>query len=114
MESRDRAWRRHIESKKVIKRIKLNASRSRWWRFEDANNQLIRNPHWFDFIGTQSAYFYKNSSTNKYDTRHKVKWGKKGKKNYDWSHSYWTRHKDKARFKKELNDIGIKHFPTEF
>lgn len=67
---------------------------------------------WHDFIGLQCAYFFKNSTTSWYDTRDKVKWGKKGRGSYDWSHDSNTRHKDKIRYKKELNELGLKHLPT--
>ncbi len=110
---RDRAWRRHMEDKKVIKRTKRNTDKWFWWRHEDANKMIIRSPIWTDFIGTPSFYFFKNSTTDKYTSRDKLKWGKKGKKHYDWTNNYWTRPKDKKRYKKELNEIGFKHFPTK-
>ena len=110
---RDRAWRRHMEDKKVIKRLKRMCDGSVWWRFEDACNIKISGPSWYDFIGTQTSYFFKNSTTRVWDTRHKVKWGKKGKKSYDWSSDPWTRPKDKKRYKKELDELGLKHIPTQ-
>lgn len=110
---RDRAWRRHIEDTKVIKRTKRLADKCYWWSFEDVNQVRVKNPIWIDFIGTKASYFFKNSTTDKYDTRYKIKWGKKGKKHYDWSCNYWTRPKDKNRYKKELNEFGLKHIPTK-
>jgi len=110
---RNRAWRRHMEDKKVTNRLKRLCDGSVWWRFEDACNIKISLPKWFDFIGTQRSYFFKNSSTSRWDTRHKVKWGKKGKMSYDWSSDPRTRPKDKKRYKKELNELGLKHIPTK-
>lgn len=83
-----------------------------WYRFEDVCGINIGNPLWCDYIGLQCAYFFKNGTTNKYDTRDKVKWGKSGKKSYDWSSDPNTRHKDKQRYKKELSELGFKHIPT--
>lgn len=84
-----------------------------WYRFVDVCDIPIKNPKWHDFIGMQCAYFFKNNTTNRYETRDKVKWGKKGKKSYNWSYDINTRHKDKQRFKKELNELGFKHLPTK-
>jgi len=111
---RDRSWRRHIENKKVIKRLKQMLNKSRWWRFEDACNIKIQEPKWHDLVVTKTAYFYKCSTTSRYDTRCKTKWGKKGKKNYDWSFDQNTRPKDRKRYKKELDELGLKHIPTQF
>lgn len=103
MHSRNRAWRRHIEDKKIIKRLKLLEKTKNWWSLEDANNFYLRNEvNWFDLISTQSSNFAKNSSTPRYVSRFKNKWGKKGRRSYDWSFSPWTRHKFKERTRKEL------------
>lgn len=111
MKHRDRAWRRHVQDKKVIKRIK-NYSRIRWWRFTDACGIMIVDPKWMDYIGTSYANFYKNSSTTKWDTRYKMKWGKKGNIKYHWTSDYMTRTKDKKRSYKELQSYGFKHLPS--
>ena len=113
MKYRNREWRRQMENEKVIKRLKARSAKSSWWRFHDICGIKIQNPLWSDFIGTQISFFYKCSSTSKYDTKNKVKWGKKGKSNYDWSFDPWTRPKDKKRYKKELNELGFKHIPTQ-
>ena len=34
---RDRAWRRHIEEKVVIRRLRHKCQNDYWWRFEDVN-----------------------------------------------------------------------------
>ena len=49
---------------------------------------------------------YKSIRTTRWSSRCKVKWGKKGKKNFDWSSDPNTRPKDRQRFKKELLENG--------
>lgn len=108
MLTRGRAWRRHIEDKKVIKRLKFIAITKNWWSFEDANNAWLKDPCWYDLISTRSATFLKNSTTDRYSTRRKTKWGKSGKKNWNYSFSPWTRHKEKQRTQKEVkNELGF-------
>jgi len=35
---RDRAWRRHIKEKHLVRRLKRNTQTNNWWRgFEDVN-----------------------------------------------------------------------------
>lgn len=99
--ARNRAWRRHKLECKVKNRLR-RLDHQRWRRLVDANGINIPNPSWVDFIGTQSEFMYKYQTTHKYDTRYKSKWGKKGKKNYDYSSDPWTRVKDKNRFLKIL------------
>lgn len=110
---RGRAWRRYVEDRKVIKRLRrAHRFGYRWW-FIDANEKKITNPKWFDSIGTSGAHDYKTFVTTLADTNYKTSWGKKGKRNYDYSCDPNTRVRDKKRFKKELNELGFKHLPTE-
>jgi|LakMenEpi03Aug12_release.lakeMendotaPanAssembly.Ray.scaffolds.fasta_scaffold216354_2 hypothetical protein len=101
---RDRGWRRWKSEVKVTKRIKIQFSRTRWFLNRDTNLVSIEHPKWFDMIGQQHIYILKSQSTLAYISSIKVKWGKKGKKKYNWSSDYFTRPKDKARFKKELQN----------
>lgn len=73
-----------------------------WYRFNDINGITIQKPLWVDSIGLKTTCISKKTRTRKWDTRNKRKWGKKGKRNYDYSSDYWTRIKDKVRFRKEL------------
>ncbi len=54
-------------------------------------------------IGTSEEFIFKTVSTTKYDSRYKIKWGK-GNNYYDHSSSYFTRVKDKTRFRKTLEE----------
>jgi hypothetical protein len=73
-----------------------------WYKFTDINGIKIEKPLWIDGLGLQHINILKHTRTRKWDTRHKRKWGKKGKRNFDYSSDYYTRVKDKVRFQKEL------------
>ena len=111
--TRGRNWRRYIEYKKVIKRLK-NDSLKNYWRYTDSNDIPISNYMWIDLIGSQRAYLFKNITTSVSYTRNKDKWGHKSRKTYNYTSDPNTRVKDKKRFKKELNELGLKHLPTEY
>ena len=112
MRGRTRSYRRFIEEVKVIKRLKR--IRYRW--YSDVNDMWIDNSIWVDYISSKEHYKFKTMTTDSWDTRYKSKWGlkskiKKRKRYYDASHPD-TRHKDKQRFKKELDYEGYKHLPS--
>jgi hypothetical protein len=73
-----------------------------WYKFTDINGIKVEKPLWIDGLGLQHINILKHTRTRKWDTRHKRKWGKKGKRNFDYSSDYYTRVKDKVRFQKEL------------
>lgn len=106
---RNRAWRRYKQETKVKARLKRLMNQN-WWRLVDANGIAISVPLWTDFIGTRTEFEIKRQTTSRYDTRYKTKWGKKGKRNYDYSSDPFTRVKDKIRFlkllKEELNELN--------
>lgn len=111
--TRDRVYRRYFEEKKVKTRLKQYVIRCRYyWMFTDANDFYIDNPTWFDLIGTERNWFYKSNTTDKSDTRRKLKWGKKNRKR-SYYESYWTREADKRRFLKLLNELGFRRNNTE-
>jgi hypothetical protein len=110
---RDRSWRRYKEDVIVIKRLKISVDRNNHWNLKDANGYFIDNPIWCDIIGSHDAHRYKTFVTTKWDSRYKDKWGKKNILRY-YNSDYDTRKKDKVRYKKELNAIGLKHLPTKF
>jgi len=61
---------------------------------------------WMEKISSPDIWIYRSVRTTKWESRIKVKWGKKGKRSFDWSADPNTRHKDKARFLKELREYG--------
>jgi len=104
-ENRGRAWRRHKLEIFYIRRVKRWTNSSyHWHRFTDVNNIRINTPRWFDYLGLQNIYVLKKTRTRQWNTRVKTKWGKKGKRNYDYSSDPWTRIKDKNNFLRELRN----------
>jgi hypothetical protein len=103
---RGRMWRRYKRDCYHLKRMK-RWSGLYWYKFTDVNKISIDKPLWIDGIGLQHIYILRDCRTRIWDTRHKRKWGKKGKRNFDYSSDYYTRIKDKVRFQKELrNEYG--------
>ena len=111
---RDRAWRRHIEEKKVIQRLRRKCQVDNWWRgFKDVNGVRKYKITISDYLGTQEYFRSKTISTHSWDTKYKCKYSpnkfcgysrdakvKKG--------STGLREKDKAYFFKILKEYGIK------
>jgi hypothetical protein len=102
---RDRGWRRFKLECYHLRRMK-RWSGLYWYRWTDVNLISIQKPIWIDSIGLRNVNIAKKTRTTKWDTRHKMKWGKKGKKNYDYSSDPNTRVKDKVRFQRELREYG--------
>lgn len=106
-----RAYRRYMEEIKVIGR--LRRKQGRWSRIKDANDAWMVDFLWIDMIGTPLAWDSKSFTTDVVDSRYKAKWGLKGKKRkYRDSSDPWTRAKDRKRYKKELENDGYKHLPS--
>lgn len=77
-----------------------------WYKFTDVNEIRIEKPLWIDSIGLKHICILRDTRTRKWDTVHKKKWGKKGKRNFDYSSDPNTRVKDKVRFLRELREYG--------
>jgi len=60
---RDRAWRRHIEEKVVLSRLRRLQNHRTWWHVEDANGYWLNNAILPDHIGTVTAHMYKTIKT---------------------------------------------------
>ena len=60
---RDRAWRRHIEEKVVLSRLRRLQNKRHWWFVEDANGYWLNNAIIADYIGTGTAHMYKTIKT---------------------------------------------------
>jgi hypothetical protein len=106
--SRGRAWRRYKSDCHFLRILKRQVF-NRYFRFRFASGDFalkIFDPIWTDKIGSSDIMIYKSIRTTKWQSRCKVKWGKKGRKNFDWSFDPNTRPKDKQRFKKELIEHG--------
>lgn len=107
---RDRAWRRYMEERVVIRRMTRSMYTNRWWRgFEDVNGIKHQRPTIAIYIGTEIHFRAKTHTTTKWDSRYNVKYSpNKGK-------GYWrdgrrdeTREKQKRIFLNILRENGLK------
>lgn len=111
---RDRAWRRHIKEKNLIRRLKRKCQFNHWWRgFEDVNGIRHSKPSIVDYIGSKDYSWSKTLSTTHYDSRYKVKYSPNKYHNYyrdkkSKGQSLGLREKDKAIFLKILKENGFK------
>ena len=94
---RDRAYRRDMEEKKVIKR--LRNIRGYWFRFTDANGLYTTEPSLADFVGTENSFRYKTHTTTKWDSKYKEKYSPN--KTFGW------RNKGQQRTREENRQILI-------
>lgn len=109
---RDRAWRRYIEEKKVIRRLKRKCS-DHWWRFEDANDILCHKRTVASYLGTKEYFWSKTLTATKWDSRYKCKYSPNKSSSYSRDkkksrNSNKLREKDKLDFFKILKEYGLK------
>lgn len=109
---RTRDWRRHKEKIKIISRLKM-WDRPWYYRYRDANGNNIESYIWIDQIGTKDHFMYKTYTTK---TKYKEKYGKKGSGYRRWASDskIGNRQTNKIRFKKMLQDYGIKHLNISY
>lgn len=110
---RDRAWRRYMEERIVIRRLRNKLHLGRWyWRgFEDPNGVIHQHPSLSNYIGHSDYFTFKTHTTKKWDSKHKVKYSpnKKGAYYRDGGNNRCqTREKDRRLFLKILKENGIK------
>ena len=103
---RDRAWRRYMEERIVIRR--LNNIRGYWYRFTDANGLYTTNPTLKDLIGTENAFRYKTHTTTKWDSKNKKKYSPNRGTCWGYKGSLRTREENKLLFYQILKEYGIK------
>jgi hypothetical protein len=101
---RGRAWRRHVQEKIVIKRLRRNASMSSHYYFSDINGRHIQSPILSDYIGSDLCNMYKTYKTSKYDSKYKKKYSQKRKGLFS---NKITRVYHKREFLKILKEHGI-------
>lgn len=111
--SRNRAWRRHMEERVVIKRLRRKCHREYWWKFDDVNKVGKHHPKIIDFLNTQDYFRAKTITTSKWDTRYKTKYSPNSINSYyrdskNHKDSVGLREKDKRNFYKLLRENGIK------
>lgn len=107
---RDRAWRRYMEERIVIRRMARAVCTNRWWRgFRDVNDINHQRPTIAIYIGTEIHFRAKTHTTTKWDTKHKVKYSpNKDKGYYRDEGNGQTREKQKRLFLKILKENGLK------
>lgn len=107
---RDRAWRRYIEERIVIRRIRTTIYIRSYWRYFKDVNGYGHNPALLkDLIGTKDTQRFKTLVTTKYDTRYKIKYSpNKSKDSYRENRMLETREYRKNEFLEILKEYGIK------
>jgi hypothetical protein len=109
---RNRAWRRYIEEKIVIKRLNSLVVKSKYyWYFKDCNMITFKNCKSLtlsDTIGTEYAFKYKTHITTKWDSVRKMKFSLNRSKETYWRlKSKNTREGCKKEFRRILKEYGI-------
>lgn len=106
---RDRAWRRHIEEKKVKSRLKRFNQQTSWWYsgYSDLNNLNRKNPTISDYIGGYLFNKFKTYTTSKIDSKYKSKYSPNKGVRY-WRNGHMCREKQKLEFLKILKEHGLK------
>jgi hypothetical protein len=106
---RDRAWRRYMEEKIVIRRLSLRVAASKRWYFHNLNGQKVENPMLKDYINTQLCNMFKTYKTDKYDSNYKIKYSPNKTKGYHRDRNKKsTREVEKIVFLNYLKENGIK------
>ena len=103
---RDRAYRRYMEERKVIKR--LDNIRGYWYRFTDANGLYTVAPTLADFIGTENSFRYKTHTTTKWDSKYKEKYSPNKTTGWRNKGQLRTREENKLLLFNILKEYGIK------
>ncbi len=107
---RDRAWRRYMEERIVIRRMTRSVYTNRWWRgFEDVNDITHHRPTLSVYVGTEIHFRAKTHTTTKWDTKHKVKYSpNKDQGYYRDEGNGQTRENQKRIFLRILKENGLK------
>ena len=103
---RDRAYRRYIEEKKVIRR--LSNIRGYWYRFTDANGLYTVAPTLADFVGTENSFRYKTHTTTKWDSKYKEKYSPNKTTGWRNKGQLRTREENRQILIDILREYGIK------
>ena len=103
---RDRAWRRFKHEIVVKKRLSRHMH-SHWWAFQNVNKSYSSEATLIDFLGTKEYFLAKTLTTEKHDTKIKVKFSPNT--NYkSWrDHINDTREYQKKVFRIILKENGL-------
>lgn len=108
---RGRAWRRHIEEKVVIRRLRRNTcSRVYWYWIEDVNKNYYKKSIIIDYLEKSEYFLSKTITTQTWDSKSKVKYSPNKSKPYyrDGRKKFLTRENNKLLLKSILKENGIK------
>jgi hypothetical protein len=104
---RDRSWRRYVEERIVIKRIRRYTFFVFWTGLKDVNGIRHQHPKFTDIIGTNNNFRFKTHTTTKLDTRYKSKYSSNKGDSY-WRSKSNTRENDRKIFLNILKENGLK------
>lgn len=104
---RDRAWRRYMEERIVIRRLLNLHCCGHWWHFEDVNGFYNPYPTLLDFIGKEHAFRYKTHTTTKWDSKYKEKYSPNKSKGWRSKDQLKTREENKLLLYQILKEYGI-------
>ncbi len=103
---RGRGWRRFKQELVVKKRLSKHL-RQNWYSFQNVNNSYASESTLIDFLGTKEYFSAKTLSTEKYETKNKVKFSPNRNKNYWRDHKIETREYQRRVFKTILKENGL-------
>ena len=107
LEKRNRSWRRYMEEKHTIRRIKITISKSGFFRMCDINDIRVKKVNVSSYLGLYEHFKNKSYYTDKYTSKYKIKYStNKCKTRWDSHHN--TRESNKREFLKILKNNGIK------
>jgi hypothetical protein len=107
---RGRAWRRHIEERVIVSRLKRHTQGYRYWYSEDANKNYFKKILIVDFLEKQDYFHSKTITTSMWDSKSKVKYSPNRNKPYyrDGKRKFELREYNKVLFFKILKENGLK------
>lgn len=107
---RDRSWRRYMQEKHTLRRLRRQVYSDRYFSFfRDVNGNRVYRINVSSYIGLKTYFMCKSYSTDNCDSRHKVKYSpNKSKEYWRYKGGKGTREYDKKQFLKILKEYGIK------
>jgi hypothetical protein len=107
---RGRAWRRHIEERVIVRRLKRNTQGHRYWYSEDANKNYFKKILIVDFLEKKDYFHSKTITTSMWDSKSKVKYSPNKNKPYyrDGKKRFENREYNRVLFFKILKENGLK------
>lgn len=108
---RDRNWRRHIEEKIIIKRLRGNILYKKWvYVVIDVNKNWYKKSLIVDFLGSLEYYLAKTTTTDHYASKYKAKWSANKCRNWsvEGKNKFFSRLQQKNLVKKILKENGLK------